>query len=84
MATIGAIPSPPTKWKDEEFETPGIVADTITLWKAPKNGALFVFLNGLYLTKGSSYDYILSGNEIIFNSNVLTTNGHVAVKYGYI
>jgi len=84
MATIGAIPSPPPKWNDEIFECNSISNSKVTVAKEPTENTLFVFLNGQYLTKGSSYDYMINGQEITFNTNVLTTDGHVSIKYSYI
>jgi len=42
-----------------------------------------VILNGLVLTEGASYDYTRVDNTIVFNSGVLTPDGHIRVKYAY-
>ena len=82
MATIGAIPSPPPKWNEEIFESATIVGDQITLIKIPESNSQFVFMNGVFLTSGSLYDYTIAGSTITFNQSVLTT-GHVTIKYSY-
>jgi len=83
MATIGAIPSPPPKWEEEIFEVADIVNSRITLLFEPTENSQFVILNGSVLTNGVNYDYTISGKEVVFNTNVLTTTGHVLVKYSY-
>ncbi len=83
MATIGAIPSPPPKWNEETFDVASIVDDIIELVKEPVNNSQFVFLNGVFMTNGANFDYVLTGNIITFNSGVLTNSGHVTVKYSF-
>ena len=83
MATIGAIPSPPPKWEEEIFEVDVITNQKIELLFAPTENSQFVVLNGSVLTNGVNYDYTISGKEVVFNNNVLTTTGHVLVKYSY-
>jgi len=82
MATIGAIPSPPPKWAEEVFESASIVNSQVMLSRIPESSSQFVFLNGLFMTIGLSYDYTITGAVVTFNSGVLTT-GHVTIKYSY-
>ncbi len=44
---------------------------------------IFVFLNGMYLMLGTSYDYTISNNRIIFSGCRITAGDHLAVKYNY-
>jgi hypothetical protein len=44
---------------------------------------LFVFLNGVYLTMGNNFDYILSSNRIEFQGGILTADDIVSIKYSY-
>lgn len=84
MAIIGGLPSPPPKWSAEIFEVSAIVANTITVNHDIWESSEFVILNGLTLTVGTTYDYTINtSREIEFNSNVLTSDGHVLVKYTY-
>lgn len=83
MATIGAIPSPPPKWSEEVFNCSVIINDTITLAREPFENSQFVFLNGVFMTMGADFDYTITGGVIVFNSNVLTNDGHVTVKYSF-
>jgi len=84
MATIGSQPSPPPKSNREVFEITSIVSETIVLAYKPAEYSEFVFVNGVAMTDGSGYDYLINEKTIIFNNGVLTNDGHVLVKYNYL
>ena len=44
---------------------------------------LFVFLNGMYLTMGTNFDYTLSNTDLLFNGDILTSDDILTVKYTY-
>jgi len=84
MGIIGGLPSPPPKWSAEIFEVSSIVSDTITVLHDIWEHSEFVILNGVTLTVGATYDYTINtSREIEFNTNVLTNDGHVLIKYTY-
>ncbi len=84
MAIIGGLPSPPPKWSTEVFNVTTIVNETIGVLHDIWEHSELVAMNGLCLTNGASYDYTISNKkEIIFNNGVLTTDGHIMVKYTY-
>ena len=56
----------------------------ITLQHYPnQNFHIFVFLNGMYMTMGNDADYTISGQDLLFNGNILTTDDRLTVKYTY-
>ena len=84
MGIVGGLPSPPPKWSSEIFLVASIISDKITVQHDIWENSEFVILNGLTLTNDISCDYIINGSrEIEFLSDVLTTDGHVLVKYTY-
>ena len=60
-----------------------IVGDTITLDFTPLINSEVIFLNGLAMTEGATYDYTRIGAVVTFNHSVLTNSGHVLVNYSY-
>ncbi len=44
---------------------------------------IFVFLNGMYMMQGGSFDWVLIGQNIQFNPNILTQGDNLAIKYSY-
>ena len=64
---------------------PDVVSKTFTLTDTPIAQSEFVILNGILTTKGGSYDYTVSGDQIIFTAGVtLTVGDKVHVKYKYM
>ena len=67
----------------EVFDITNIINDEITLANTPLALSEMVVVNGLVMTEGTSYDYVVSGNTITFNGGVLTQTGHVLINYSY-
>ena len=65
------------------FEISAIVGMSVTLGFVPLPLSETVVLNGLVMTEGANYDYVLTGKTITFNSGVLTQTGHVLINYSY-
>ncbi len=58
-------------------------AETATLAHTPLAGSERVYLNGVRMIRGASYDYTITGNVITFTSPGLHPNDQVLVDYRY-
>jgi hypothetical protein len=79
-------PTPTGTQVTEKFviDTIQDTAQRVTLQHRPdQDFHIFVFLNGLYLTMGSSFDYTLSGQDLVFYGGILTKDDILTVKYTY-
>lgn len=66
-----------------KIDIANIVNNQITLNFTPLANSEFVFVNGLAMTDGATYDYTLVGAIITFNSGVLTATGNVLINYSH-
>ncbi len=66
-----------------ELPTLDTDAETATLAHTPIAGSERVYLNGMRMIRGASYDYTISANVITFTSPGLHTNDQVVVDYKY-
>jgi hypothetical protein len=66
-----------------ELPTLNTGAETATLAYTPLAGTERVYLNGLRMIRGASYDYTIATNVITFTSPGLQPNDQVTVDYRY-
>ena len=65
----------------EIIDVTSIVQQEHELLYMPLDLSETVVHNGLVLTDGVEYDYVLSGKTITFNNDVLTPTGHILINY---
>lgn len=83
LASIDYLLSRELRGRDV-VEISSIVDRKITLSEYPISLSEIVFLNGLAMTEGATYDYTISNNEITFNIGILPNSGHVLINYKYL
>lgn len=60
-------------------------APTVTLEQHPVAKSENVFISGIYMTEGSTYDYTISGDQITFRfPQMLRVGGHITITYQYL
>jgi hypothetical protein len=43
-----------------------------------------IYINGMYLTEGIDFDYVIDQRTITFNDLVVPIRGHITVNYKYL
>jgi len=71
-------------WEDEIFIVDLAIqtAGAVTLLDTPVVNSDFIFLNGMSLTRGATYDYTIAGTTVTFDPSVILNIGaKIQVKY---
>lgn len=65
----------------EIIEISSIVNDRVILQYEPLTNSEIIAVNGVLMASGVNYDYTITNSTVVFNSGVLTQNGHVLINY---